>query len=153
VNGPVVFYCQTGSGFGRGHDGQHAPQDPVAASRLSLARGTDGKLATAQHGTEVATPASAGVVILACREGTVAVGFTSGKGGGLAFLQGAGSSQWTLPVGVLRFRPEAANAGCPGKSAERGVAEPHVSFARGPRCSQQLCYQCQDTGGRTRLVR
>jgi hypothetical protein len=98
----MALWCSTvstGSGFGRGHDGQHAPQDPVAASRLSFARRTDGKLATARHGTEIATPASVGVVISPCREGTVAVGFTSGKGG-LGFPSGG----WFFPVDTPRRR-------------------------------------------------
>lgn len=105
-----------------------------------------------RRGKETATPASAGVVISPCREGTVAVGFTSGRGG-LAFLQGLVLPNGHSPSVAIWFRPEAANAGCPGKSAERGVAESHVSLARGPRSSQQLCCQCEDTGGRTRLVR
>lgn len=62
-----------------------------------FARRTGGRLATARRGTETATPASAGIVISPCREGTVAVGFTSGSGG-----PGFPSRGWFFPTDTPR---------------------------------------------------
>jgi hypothetical protein len=76
----VALWCstaRTGFGFGRSHGGQHAPEDPVAASWPLFARRTGGRSATARRGVQTMTLASAWAVISPCRKGTVAAGSMS----------------------------------------------------------------------------
>jgi hypothetical protein len=76
----VALWCstaRTGFGFGRSHAGQHAPEDPVAASWPLFARRTGSGSVTARRGVQTMTLASAWAVISPCRKGTVAAGSMS----------------------------------------------------------------------------
>jgi hypothetical protein len=88
-------------------------------SWLSLARGTGGGAAATRRDIEVTTPASVRAVISPCRKGTEAAGTRSGNDG-----PGFPSRGTFFPAHIPRrpsfgFGQEAANAGCPGRSAER----------------------------------
>jgi hypothetical protein len=111
---PGLVSASAGATRGSSHQG-----DPVAVSWLSFARGTGGGAAATWRDIEVTTLASVRAVISPCRTGTEAAEARSGIDG-----PGFPSRGSFFPTDIPRrpsfgFGQEAANAGCPGRSAER----------------------------------